>query len=100
MATDRPVREEGRQGAEAPPGQARRRRRDAGRRPWRSRVSTGMDPRTPVLVGGGQLNLSETPIEPVDMIVAAVRKAAAAHVAPGLAEEVEAVRVEGMACWR
>lgn len=59
-----------------------------------------MDPRTPVLVGGGQLNQREDPVEPVDMIVAAARLAAADAGAPGLAEAVQSVRVVGMLSWR
>lgn len=59
-----------------------------------------MDPRTPVLVGGGQLNQREDPIEPVDMIVAAARLAAQDAGAPALAEAVQSVRVVGMLSWR
>ncbi|GAA3528214.1 acetyl-CoA acetyltransferase [Nocardioides daeguensis] len=59
-----------------------------------------MDPRTPVLVGGGQLNQREDPVEPVDMIVAAARLAAEDAGAPALAEAVQSVRVIGMLSWR
>ncbi|KAA1394247.1 acetyl-CoA acetyltransferase [Aeromicrobium ginsengisoli] len=59
-----------------------------------------MDPRTPVLVGGGQLNQRADPLEPVDMIVEAVRLAAADAGAPALAAAVDSVRVVGMLSWR
>jgi acetyl-CoA C-acetyltransferase len=59
-----------------------------------------MDPRTPVLVGGGQLNQRENPVEPVDMIVAAARLAAEDAGAPALVEAIESVRVIGMLSWR
>ncbi|MEU1275546.1 acetyl-CoA acetyltransferase [Streptomyces sp. NPDC005799] len=59
-----------------------------------------MDPRTPVVAGGGQLNQRDAALEPVDMIVEAARRAAADAGAPGLAEAVESVRVVGMLSWR
>ncbi|WP_435769049.1 acetyl-CoA acetyltransferase [Nocardioides sp. SYSU DS0651] len=59
-----------------------------------------MDPRTPVLVGGGQLNQREDPVEPVDMIVAAARLAAEDAGTPALAEAIESIRVVGMLSWR
>ncbi|MCW2800791.1 MAG: putative acetyl-CoA acetyltransferase [Aeromicrobium sp.] len=59
-----------------------------------------MDPRTPVLVGGGQLTRRSDPLEPVDMIVAAVRMAADDAEAPSLAGLVDSVRVVGMLSWR
>ncbi|GAB3141431.1 acetyl-CoA acetyltransferase [Amycolatopsis stemonae] len=59
-----------------------------------------MDPRTPVLVGGGQLNQRDDPREPVDMIVEVARLAAVDAGAPGLAEAVESVRIVGMLSWR
>lgn len=59
-----------------------------------------MDPRTPVVVGGGQLNRRHDPVEPVDLIVEAVRLAAADAGAPGLAEAVDSVRIVRMLSWR
>lgn len=59
-----------------------------------------MDPRTPVLVGGGQLNQRAEPKEPVDMMVDAIRLAALDAGAPGLAEAVESVRVVNLLSWR
>ncbi|GAB4009142.1 acetyl-CoA acetyltransferase [Nocardioides ultimimeridianus] len=61
---------------------------------------SALDPRTPVLVGGGQLNQREDPVEPVDMIVRAVRLAAEDAGAPALAEVVQSIRVIGMLSWR
>lgn len=59
-----------------------------------------MDPRTPILVGGGQINQREDPLEPVDMIVAAARLAAEDAETGGLAEAADSVRVVGMLSWR
>jgi acetyl-CoA C-acetyltransferase len=59
-----------------------------------------MDPRTPVVVGGGQLNQRDNPVEPVNMIVEAARRASADAGAPGLAEAVESVRIVGILSWR
>jgi len=59
-----------------------------------------MDPRTPVVVGGGQLNRRADPLEPVDLIVEAVRRAADDAGAPSLVERVDSVRIVGMLSWR
>ncbi len=59
-----------------------------------------MEPRTPVLVGGGQLNRREDPVEPVDLVVEAVRLAAADAEAPALASAIESVRMVNMLSWR
>lgn len=59
-----------------------------------------LDPRTPVLVGGGQLNQRADPVEPVDMIARAARLAAADAAAPELVERIDSVRVVGMLSWR
>lgn len=59
-----------------------------------------LDPRTPILVGGGQLNQRENPVEPVDMIVQAARLAEIDAGAPGLAEHAESIRIIGMLSWR
>lgn len=58
-----------------------------------------MDPRTPVLVGGGQLNRRSDPLEPVDLVVEAVRLAAQDAGAPALAQAVESVRLPAMMSW-
>lgn len=59
-----------------------------------------IDPRTPVLVGGGQLNQRDGALEPVDMIVAAARLAAREAGSERLLEKVDSVRVIGMLSWR
>lgn len=57
-----------------------------------------VDPRTPVLVGYGQVNQhTENPeVEPVDLMVAAAREAAD----PRVLEAVDAVRVVNLLSWR
>ena len=57
-----------------------------------------MDPRTPVLVGYGQINQrDETPeLEPIDLMVAAARAAAD----PRVLEAVDSVRVVNLLSWR
>ncbi|MEW5809885.1 MAG: acetyl-CoA acetyltransferase [Actinomycetota bacterium] len=57
-----------------------------------------LDPRTPVLVGYGQVNQhSESPdVEPVDLMVAAAREAAD----PRVLAAVDAVRVVNLLSWR
>lgn len=59
-----------------------------------------LDPRTPILVGGGQLNQRDEPVEPVDMIVQAARLAEVDAGAPGLAAHAESIRIVGMLSWR
>ncbi|PRC48504.1 acetyl-CoA acetyltransferase, partial [Mycobacterium sp. ITM-2017-0098] len=57
-----------------------------------------IEPRTPVLVGYGQVNQrDEDPtVEPVDLMVAAARNAAD----PRVLEAVDAVRVVNLLSWR
>ena len=56
-----------------------------------------MDPRTPVLVGAGQINQhDDAQIEPVDLMAAAAREAADARVL----EAVDAIRVVNLLSWR
>ncbi len=57
-----------------------------------------LDPRTPVLVGYGQINQhTENPsVEPVDLMVAAARTAADPHVL----ESVDSVRIVNLLSWR
>lgn len=63
-------------------------------------MTSSLDPRTPVLVGGGQLNRRDQPAEPADMIVEAIRAAAADAAAPRLSEVLDSIRVVGMLSWR
>ncbi|MGB1225463.1 MAG: hypothetical protein ACPHCN_15145, partial [Mycobacterium sp.] len=57
-----------------------------------------LDPRTPVLVGYGQINQhSENPsVEPVDLMVAAARNAAD----PRVLEALDTVRIVNLLSWR
>ena len=50
-------------------------------------------PRTPVIVGAGQLNGREHGAEPIDLMVRSVEQALADTGAPALREAIEAVRV-------
>jgi len=62
-----------------------------------------IDPRTPVLVGAGQLLQRVAPeeaLEPVDMIAEAARRAADDAGAPGLLQHVDSVRVVSLLSWR
>ncbi|MFC0448981.1 acetyl-CoA acetyltransferase [Rhodococcus jostii] len=59
-----------------------------------------LDPRTPILVGGGQINERTGGVEPVDLIVAAARAAAAEAGSSRLLELVDSVRLIGMLSWR
>ncbi|MFC9556160.1 acetyl-CoA acetyltransferase [Rhodococcus sp. NPDC056960] len=59
-----------------------------------------LDPRTPILVGGGQVNERSGGVEPVDLIVAAARAAAAEAGSSRLLELVDSVRLIGMLSWR
>ncbi|SBS78511.1 Acetyl-CoA acetyltransferase [uncultured Mycobacterium sp.] len=56
-----------------------------------------MDPRTPVLVGAGQVNQhDDADIEPVDLMAAAARQAAD----PRVLQAVDAIRVVNLLSWR
>lgn len=56
-----------------------------------------MDPRTPVLVGVGQVNQrDDADVEPVDLMVAAAREAAD----PRVLQAVDAIRVVNLLSWR
>ena len=62
-----------------------------------------LDPRTPVLVGAGQLLQRMDPadaLEPVAMMAEAARRAAADAGAPGLLSKVQAIRVVRVVSWR
>jgi acetyl-CoA C-acetyltransferase len=62
-----------------------------------------IDPRTPVIVGAGQVTQRAEPpdaLEPVDLIAEAARLAAADAKAPGLLQRVESVRTVLLLSWR
>lgn len=62
-----------------------------------------LDPRTPVLVGAGQLVQREQPadaLEPVAMMAEAARRAAEDAGAPGLLAKVQSVQVVRLISWR
>jgi acetyl-CoA C-acetyltransferase len=63
-----------------------------------------LDPRTPVVVGVGQLShrvdRGEDPLEPVDLLVAAARRAEAYSGATGVLAAVDAVKVVSILSWR
>jgi acetyl-CoA C-acetyltransferase len=61
---------------------------------------TRLDPSTPVLVGGGQVNNRDGGIEPVDLMVQAARLAAEEAGAPALLAAVDMVNVVGLLSWR
>lgn len=67
-------------------------------------MTDALDPRTPVLVGAGQLNRrvddGETPLEPVDLMVEALRLAERDAGGAGLLGAVQSVRVMGLLSWR
>lgn len=66
--------------------------------------SDRLDPRLPVLIGGGQLNQrvdqGEPPLEPVDMIAEAARRAEAEASTAGVLAAVDSVRIVGILSWR
>jgi acetyl-CoA C-acetyltransferase len=61
-----------------------------------------IDPRTPVLVGGGQVNQrdGEGGLEPVDLVVAAARLAADDAAAGALLAAIDSVRIVSILSWR
>lgn len=59
-----------------------------------------LDPKTPILVGTGQINEREGGVEPVDLMVRAARAAAADAGSARLLELVDSVRVVGLLSWR
>src|SRR5690349_18922517 len=62
-----------------------------------------LDPRTPVLVGAGQLLQRVSPddaLEPVDMIAEAARRAADDAGAPALLKAVDSIRIVSLLSWR
>ena len=67
-------------------------------------AATRLDPRTPILVGGGQVNERHGGREPVDLIAEAARLAAgeagSAAGGAGLLGQLDSIRVVGMLSWR
>ena len=62
-----------------------------------------LDPRTPVLVGAGQLLQRVAPdeaLEPVDMIAEAARRAAEDAGAPALLKSIDSIRIVALLSWR
>jgi acetyl-CoA C-acetyltransferase len=59
-----------------------------------------VDPRTPVLIGGGQVNRREAPVEPVDLIALAARAAAEEAGAAGMLSAVDSIGVVRMLSWK
>ena len=82
----------------------RRARRPGGPRPAVPYgAGMALDPRTPVLVGAGQLVQREAPadaLEPVAMMAEAARRAADDAGAPGLLARVQSVQVVRLVSWR
>ncbi|MBS9375029.1 acetyl-CoA acetyltransferase [Rhodococcus sp. B50] len=58
------------------------------------------DPRTPILVGSGQICERDGGVEPIELMVRAARAAAADAGAEKLLELVDSVRVVGLLSWR
>jgi acetyl-CoA C-acetyltransferase len=63
-------------------------------------ADTRLNPRTPILVGGGQVNERHGGREPVDLIAEAARRAADEAGCRGLLARLESIRVVGMLSWR
>ncbi|NGP05127.1 acetyl-CoA acetyltransferase [Rhodococcus sp. 14C212] len=59
-----------------------------------------LDPRTPILVGGGQVEERHDGVEPVDLLVRAARAAAEQAGSERLLELVDSVWVVGLLSWR
>jgi len=59
-----------------------------------------IDPRTPVLVGGGQITERTGGVEPVDLLAAAARRAADDAASPDLLAAVDSVRLVRMLSWK
>ena len=67
-------------------------------------MSASLDPRLPVLIGVGQLNQrvdqGDPPLEPVDLMAEALRRAAADAGAPGALTGADSIRVSCELSWR
>lgn len=59
-----------------------------------------IDPRTPVLVGAGQINHRDSELEPVELIAAAALGAEADSGGSGLLAAIDSVRLVSMLSWR
>jgi acetyl-CoA C-acetyltransferase len=59
-----------------------------------------LDPRTPVLVGGGQICQRDGGVEPVDLIADAAYAAAADAGSARLLDSIDSIRIVGMWSWR
>ncbi|WP_439031516.1 acetyl-CoA acetyltransferase [Gordonia terrae] len=59
-----------------------------------------IDPRTPVLVGGGQITSRDGGVEPIDLIADAAREAAVEAGTARLLPLVDSIRVVGLLSWR
>ncbi|GAA4672603.1 acetyl-CoA acetyltransferase [Gordonia humi] len=59
-----------------------------------------MDPRTPILVGGGQINNRDGGVEPVDLIAEAARAAAAEAGTDAILRRIDSIRLVRMLSWR
>ena len=68
--------------------------------PTVSAHSAPLDLRTPVLVGGGQINNRDGGREPVDLIADAAHRAAAQAGSARLLELVDSVRIVGLLSWK
>lgn len=66
--------------------------------------TSALDPRTPVLIGGGQwsnrVDRGAEPASPVELMAEAARRAAADAGAPAALHGLDAVRVVGLLSWR
>lgn len=63
-------------------------------------MASRLDPRTPVLVGGGQVTRRADPLEPVDLIARAAELAAEESGSGDLLRDVDSVLVIGLLSWR
>ncbi|MCF8571300.1 acetyl-CoA acetyltransferase [Gordonia sp. HY002] len=59
-----------------------------------------LDPRTPILVGGGQLNNRSGGVEPVDLIAEAARAAAGEAGSDRILTRIDSIRLVRMLSWR
>ncbi|MFE0751223.1 acetyl-CoA acetyltransferase [Gordonia sp. NPDC058843] len=59
-----------------------------------------IDPRTPVLVGGGQVTARDGGVEPFELLARAAREAAAEAGSSRILELVDSIRVVGLLSWR
>ncbi|MGI5200249.1 acetyl-CoA acetyltransferase [Spirillospora sp. CA-108201] len=60
----------------------------------------GIDPRTPVLIGGGQISDREAGVEPVELMVRATLRAAGEAGGRNVLAAIDSVHVVGLLSWR